>query len=122
MKPQTFYVTVEAGLNFPRIFYTDLHVHSDDTIGTNSTRYNLTYGRDVSGLDVLAFAHNDFNITTERWKDTVKLIRQITKDGEFIAYPGTEWCGSSCSPNMSRTITLRQFLRRRGPQRDLFAR
>ena len=26
----------------------DLHVHSDDTVGTNDTRYNLTYGRDVS--------------------------------------------------------------------------
>ena len=106
VKPQTFYVTVEAGLNFPRIFYTDLHVHSDDTIGTNSTRYNLTYGRDVSGLDVLAFAHNDFNITTERWKDTVKLIRQITKDGEFIAYPGTEWCGSSCAGGDHNVIFL----------------
>ena len=52
-------------------------MHSNDTIGTNSTEYNLTYGRDVTGLDVLAFAHNDFNITTERWKATVDLIRQI---------------------------------------------
>jgi len=63
VKPQTFYVTVDKAFEAPRIYYCDLHVHSEDTIGTNSTVYNLTYGRDVGGLDVLAFAHNDFNIT-----------------------------------------------------------
>lgn len=96
IKPQTFYLSIEQELVSPRIYYCDLHVHSDDTIGTNSTRYNLTYGRDVSGLDVLAFAHNDFNITTERWNKTVELIHEITQDGSFVAFPGTEWCGSSC--------------------------
>ncbi|MGB5773168.1 MAG: hypothetical protein WBP89_00675, partial [Sedimenticolaceae bacterium] len=106
VKPQTFYVTVDADLDVPRIFYSDLHVHSEDTVGTNSTRYNLTYGRDVTGLDVLAFAHNDFNITEERWKNTVKLIRQITKDGEFVAYPGTEWCGSSCAGGDHNVVFL----------------
>ena len=87
VRDQTFYVTIDKHLEYPRIFYTDLHVHSNDTIGTNSTEYNLTYGRDVTGLDVLAFAHNDFNITTERWNKTVELIREISTDGEFIAYP-----------------------------------
>ena len=106
VKPNTFYVTIDKELSFPRIFYTDLHVHSDDTIGTNSTRYNLTYGRDVTGLDVLAFAHNDFNITTERWKKTVELIREISKDGEFVAYPGTEWCGSSCAGGDHNVVFL----------------
>lgn len=106
VKDQTFYVTIDKDLSYPRIFYTDLHVHSNDTIGTNSTEYNLTYGRDVSGLDVLAFAHNDFNITTERWNSTVALIREICKDGEFIAYPGTEWCGSSCAGGDHNVIFL----------------
>ena len=106
VKPQTFYVTVDKSLKTPRIYYCDLHVHSDDTIGTNSTSYNLTYGRDVTGLDVLAFAHNDFNITTERWNKTVELIRQITKDGSFVAYPGTEWCGSSCAGGDHNVIFL----------------
>ena len=106
VKDQTFYATIDEELSFPRIYYTDLHVHSNDTIGTNSTEYNLTYGRDVTGLDVLAFAHNDFNITTERWKKTVELIREICKDGEFIAYPGTEWCGSSCAGGDHNVIFL----------------
>lgn len=106
VKDQTFYVTIDKDLSYPRIFYTDLHVHSNDTIGTNSSEYNLTYGRDVTGLDVLAFAHNDFNITEERWNKTVELIREICKDGEFIAYPGTEWCGSSCAGGDHNVIFL----------------
>jgi hypothetical protein len=106
VKPQTFHVTVDKRLEAPRIYYCDLHVHSEDTIGTNSTVYNLTYGRDVTGLDVLAFAHNDFNITTEKWKKTVELIRQITKDGSFVAYPGTEWCGSSCAGGDHNVVFL----------------
>lgn len=106
VKEQTFYVTIDKSLDYPRIFYTDLHVHSNDTIGTNSTEYNLTYGKDVTGLDVLAFAHNDFNITTERWHRTVELIREISQDGEFIAYPGTEWCGSSCAGGDHNVIFL----------------
>ncbi len=106
VKPQTFYVTVEKNLDMPRIYYCDLHVHSEDTIGTNSTTYNLTYGRDVTGLDILAFAHNDFNITTEKWRQTVELIREITKDGSFVAYPGTEWCGSSCAGGDHNVVFL----------------
>ncbi len=106
VRPQTFYLTVERGLDIARIYYCDLHVHSDDTIGTNSTNYNLTYGRDVSGLDILAFAHNDFNITTERWNKTVDLIRDINKEGEFVAFPGTEWCGSSCAGGDHNVVFL----------------
>jgi hypothetical protein len=97
---------VDKALTEPRIYYCDLHVHSEDTIGTNSTTYNLTYGRDVTGLDILAFAHNDFNITTEKWKKTVELIREITQDGSFVAYPGTEWCGSSCAGGDHNVVFL----------------
>jgi len=106
VKSQTFYLTLERELEVPRIYYCDLHVHSEDTIGTNSTTYNLTYGRDVSGLDILAFAHNDFNITTERWNKTVDLIREISKEGSFVAFPGTEWCGSSCAGGDHNVVFL----------------
>ncbi len=106
VKPQTFYVTVDNSLTVPRVYYADLHVHSEDTIGTNSTTYNLTYGRDVSGLDVLAFAHNDFNITKNKWDETVTLMRAIHKEGSFVAFPGTEWCGSSCAGGDHNVVFL----------------
>ena len=104
--PKTFHVTVADVLDVPRVFYADLHVHSEDTIGTNSTTYNLTYGRDVAGLDVLAFAHNDFNITDARWNKTVELITLINEDGRFVAYPGVEWCGSSCAGGDHNVVFL----------------
>jgi hypothetical protein len=104
--PCTFYVTLDKNFEVARCYYADLHVHSEDTIGTNDTSYNLTYGRDVSGLDVLAFAHNDFNITKARWDKTVELIEAINRDGSFVAYPGTEWSGSSCAGGDHNVIFL----------------
>lgn len=101
-----FYITVDKSFYAPRMYYCDLHVHSEDTIGTNSTTYNLTYGRDVSGLDILAFSHNDFNITKDKWDRTVELIHAINKDDVFIAFPGTEWCGSSCAGGDHNVVFL----------------
>lgn len=103
---KSFYVEIDKHFPYPRIYYSDLHVHSEDTIGTNSTTYNLTYGRDVSGLDILAFAHNDFNITQSKWDRTVELIRRINKSGGFVAFPGTEWCGSSCAGGDHNVVFL----------------
>ena len=93
----TCYVTIDKNAPAARAFYADLHVHSDDTIGTNDTSYNLGYGRDVAGLDVLGYTANDFQITEARWNKTVKLINAINKDGSFVCYPGTEWCGNSAA-------------------------
>ncbi|MCE4553386.1 DUF3604 domain-containing protein [Pelomonas cellulosilytica] len=90
------YVTA-AELPGLRPLYADLHVHSDDTIGTNDTRYNLSYGRDVAGLDVLGYTANDFNITEARWNQAVALIHALNEPGRFVCYPGTEWCGNSAA-------------------------
>lgn len=103
---KVFYASVEKLFPAPRMYYCDLHVHSEDTIGTNSTTYNLTYGRDVSGLDILAFSHNDFNITKDKWDKTVELIHEITQDHAFIGFPGTEWCGSSCAGGDHNVVFL----------------
>jgi len=86
-----------AALPDLRPLYADLHVHSDDTIGTNDTLYNLSYGRDVAGLDVLGYTANDFNITEARWNQAVALIHSLNEPGRFVCYPGTEWCGNSAA-------------------------
>jgi len=101
-----FYLTIDEDFPYPRNFYGDLHVHSDDTVGTNSTAYNLTYGRDIAGLDVLGYTANDFQITKKRWDDAVKLIHGLNKDGEFVCYPGTEWCGNSCAGGDHNVVFL----------------
>jgi hypothetical protein len=100
------FITVQKNLAFPRAFYADLHVHSKNTVGTNDTEYNFTYGRDVAGLDVLGYTANDFHITKANWDEDVKLCKAIHQDGEFVVYPGTEWCGNSCAGGDHNVVFL----------------
>jgi hypothetical protein len=79
----------------PRVLFGDLHVHSDDTVGTNDSKYNFSYAQKIAGLDVVGYTANDFNITASKWESTFKLIKEINKAGEFVVFPGTEWCGNS---------------------------
>ncbi len=99
-------IIADSNLAYPRAFFADLHVHSNNTVGTNSTEYNFTYGRDVAGLDVLGYTANDFNITEEQWKEDVELCRAVTKEGEFLCYPGTEWCGNSAAGGDRNVVFL----------------
>ncbi|WP_327139553.1 hypothetical protein [Nocardia sp. NBC_01327] len=88
-------VDVVADLPGERAYFADLHVHSDDTVGTQDSAYNFAYGRWVGGLDVLGYTANDFQITEQAWKDVVALCREVSEDGRFVCLPGVEWCGNS---------------------------
>lgn len=92
---ETEYITVAGALTAPRVLYGDLHVHSDDTVGTNDSAYNFSYAQRIAGLDVIGYTANDFNITKARWDSTLSLIRRINKESEVVIFPGTEWCGNS---------------------------
>lgn len=100
------YLAAQKDLPFPRAFWADLHVHSNHTVGTNSTEYNFAYGRDVAGLDVLGYTANDFNISESDWQEDVKLCSQVSLEGEFLCYPGTEWCGNSAAGGDRNVIFL----------------
>ncbi len=99
-------IVADSNLAYPRAFFADLHVHSNNTVGTNSTEYNFAYGRDVAGLDVLGYTANDFNITEDQWQEDVKLCREVTQEGEFLCYPGTEWCGNSAAGGDRNVVFL----------------
>lgn len=88
-------IDVVADLPAPRAFFCDLHVHSNDTVGTQSTDWNLRYGRDIGGLDVLGYTANDFQITDGAWSAVVKACRAVARDGRFVCFPGVEWCGNA---------------------------
>jgi hypothetical protein len=107
LPPARAWVNVEASNGALRALYADLHVHSDDTVGTNDTSYNLSYGRDVAGLDVLGYTANDFNITEGRWNKAVELIHELNEPGRFVCYPGTEWCGNSSAGGDRNIVFLR---------------
>ncbi|RMI31472.1 hypothetical protein EBN03_17715 [Nocardia stercoris] len=88
-------VDVVAELPGERAYFADLHVHSDDTVGTQDSAYNFAYGRRVGGLDVLGYTANDFQVTDAAWAATVALCREVTEEGRFVCLPGVEWCGNS---------------------------
>ena len=90
-------ITASTSSIVPKILFGDLHVHSDDTVGTEDSAYNFSYGRDIAGLDVLGYTANDFQITKEKWEATVALIVSLNKPGSFVLFPGTEWCGNSAA-------------------------
>jgi hypothetical protein len=100
------YITADSSLSVPRPLFADLHVHSDDTVGTNSTTYNFSYAQKVAGLDVVGYTANDFNITKKRWDDTLQIIRQVNAEGEFVVFPGTEWCGNSAAGGDHNVVFL----------------
>ncbi len=100
------YLSAEPALPVPRILYADLHVHSDDTVGTNSTSYNFSYTQKIAGLDIIGYTANDFNITQARWNKTLNIIREINKPGELVVYPGTEWCGNSAAGGDHNVVFL----------------
>ncbi|KAH8589423.1 hypothetical protein B0O99DRAFT_725343 [Bisporella sp. PMI_857] len=100
------YITVSSSSPVPRILFADLHVHSDDTVGTNDSAYNFSYGQKIAGLDILGYTANDFNITAAKWESTLSLIREINQEGEFIVFPGTEWCGNSAAGGDHNVVFL----------------
>ncbi|RMD41585.1 hypothetical protein DV735_g3517, partial [Chaetothyriales sp. CBS 134920] len=102
----TDYVSVTASIPVPRILFADLHVHSDDTVGTNSTTYNFSYAQKIGGLDIVGYTANDFNITQERWNQTLEIIKSINAEGQFVVFPGTEWCGNSAAGGDHNVVFL----------------
>lgn len=88
-------VTIAADAPVPRALFADLHIHSEDTVGVNTTSAVLTYARDAAGLDVAGYTANDFNIRADRWRAAVQVCRELQRDGRFLCFPGTEWCGAS---------------------------
>ncbi|KAH6987089.1 hypothetical protein EDB80DRAFT_898354 [Ilyonectria destructans] len=100
------YITADASLPVPRTLFADLHVHSDDTVGTNSTTYNFSYAQKVAGLDIVGYTANDFNITAEKWDKTLEIIKDINLRGEFVVFPGTEWCGNSAAGGDHNVVFL----------------
>jgi hypothetical protein len=99
-------VSVSSSSPVPRVLFADLHVHSDDTVGTNNTAYNFSYAQKIAGLDIVGYTANDFNITAAKWESTLSLIRTINQEGDFIVFPGTEWCGNSAAGGDHNVVFL----------------
>jgi hypothetical protein len=102
---------VEDFAPVPWALFADLHIHSHDTVGTNSTLANLSHARDVSGLDIFGYTANDFQITEEAWSETISQCRSFDAPGRFVVFPGTEWCGNSAAGGDHNVIFLGSDIR-----------
>lgn len=102
----TEYVSSSSSLPMPRTLFADLHVHSDDTVGTNSTTYNFSYAQQIAGLDIVGYTANDFNVTKENWEKTLEIIKQVNETGKYVVFPGTEWCGNSAAGGDHNVVFL----------------
>lgn len=91
----TCFLDVVDDFPSPRALFADLHVHSNDTVGTQDTGSNLAYGRDVGALDVIGYTANDFQITDDVWADVVVACAEANDDGRLVCFPGVEWCGTA---------------------------
>ena len=69
--------------------------------------YNLSYGRDVAGLDVIGYTVNDFNITEANWDEAVAADFRAQRTRPLRLLSGTEWCGNSAAGGDSNVVFLR---------------
>ncbi|WP_035051991.1 hypothetical protein [Andreprevotia chitinilytica] len=102
----TAWLSIFDAPNAPRAFYADLHVHAHDTVGTNSPAYNVTYARDIGGIDVFGYTVNDFQITDANWQLGLEAVEAFNEPGRFVAYPVQEWCGSSTAGGDHNVVFL----------------
>ncbi|ARP80764.1 DUF3604 domain-containing protein [Bordetella genomosp. 8] len=78
-----------------RHFWGDLHGQSEETIGTNSAEELIVFARDRAFLDVMSHQGNDFQITSEFWRELNGLTAKYNEDGRFVIFPGYEWSGNT---------------------------
>lgn len=104
--PSAALLTFDPAAPTPRALFADLHVHSEDTVGINDTAYNLTYGRDAAGLDILGYTANDFQISAANWRSAVDAVNRLDEPGRFVCWPGIEWCGNSCAGGDRNVVYL----------------
>ncbi len=78
-----------------RHYWADLHGQSEETIGTNSARELIEFGRDLAFLDAMSHQGNDFQITLDFWQHLNELTREFNIDHQYIVFPGYEWSGNT---------------------------
>jgi len=80
-----------------RVYWGDVHVHTNLSDGKGNLDEVLTYARDVSGLDFVILTDHDFGngwpwrMPQEAWQRIQDKVDAYTVPGEFVAIAGYEW-------------------------------
>lgn len=81
----------------PKVYWGDLHGHSNLSDGTGVPEDYFAYARDVAGLDVAALTdHDHYSVlplsqNVELFHEVRYMANQMNEDGFFVAIPGFEW-------------------------------
>ena len=89
-------------------YWADLHGQSEETIGTNSARELIEFGRDCAFLDAMSHQGNDFQITGDFWRELNRLTAEYDRAGEFVIFPGYEWSGNTGLGGDRNVLYLRE--------------
>ena len=87
-------VVTEAG---PRVFWGDLHGHSNFSDGTGRPDDYFRYARDVSGLDIVSLTDHDhwgmepLVERPDRWRRIQEETLRFHEPGRFVTLLGFEW-------------------------------
>lgn len=85
-------VAQKKGINH---FWADLHGQTVETVGSGTIEEYFDFAKNFSLLDVSAHQGNDFQISQHFWKKINQLAKKLTKDDQFVVFPGYEWSGNS---------------------------
>ncbi|MHA2042848.1 MAG: hypothetical protein ACW975_13400 [Candidatus Thorarchaeota archaeon] len=77
----------------PRIYWGDLHTHSELSDGTGTAEHSFYYGRYVARLDFMALTdHGEIMMWTPWPVDVLESTTNTAYDpGNFVTFQGTEW-------------------------------
>ncbi|WP_181686892.1 DUF3604 domain-containing protein [Halorhabdus salina] len=96
-------VRVTEGDPDRRLFWGDLHLHSQFSDGCGSPGQGLRFGRDVMDLDVVAYADHDTmgffipprlqrrRMERQYFPRMKEIVREFTDEGQFLPLLGYEW-------------------------------
>ena len=85
------------GAEAPRVFWGDLHGHSNLSDGTGTPEDYFRYARDVAALDFAALTDHDhygvlfLDAHPEMWELIQRTVREFNEPKRFVTLPGYEW-------------------------------
>ncbi|MEM7079094.1 MAG: DUF3604 domain-containing protein [Pseudomonadota bacterium] len=75
----------------PRVYWGDTHGHSGFAEGVGTAEQFMHWARDDARLDFVTHSEHDIWLDDFEWQHLQDVVRDFSKDGEFIAYLGYEW-------------------------------
>ena len=80
-----------------RVYWGDLHGHTENSDGQGSLDHYFTYARDTARLDFVAVTDHDYSntapwrVSQALWAEATAKAEQYTVDGRFVGIAGYEW-------------------------------